>query len=123
MERPSIARAAAMLVWGTGVAAALIVLFVALSPFSRVGQSPAPSTDTGGPLKQVTLRVDGMACPTCSYRVEKALVRLPGVEKVEVSLWRGEAVVRYKEGAVTPEQMIEGINQAGYAVRPLGAPR
>lgn len=47
--------------------------------------------------------------------------RLPGVRKATVSLEKGEAEVEFKEGAVTVEQMIEAIKQAGYSAKLLEA--
>lgn len=108
---------------GTGVAiatvlAAALLVFVfrtAFWPGPTTVQGPPSWSSTGGPLAQVTLKVDGMTCPTCSYRVSKALAGLPGVKKAEVSLGWGQAVVAYEEGKVTVEQMIKAIEQAGYA--------
>jgi len=62
-----------------------------------------------------------MTCPTCTYRVRKALVGLPGVEKAEVSFEKSQAVVEYEADKVTVEPMIEAIKQAGYPARVIGA--
>lgn len=51
------------------------------------------------------------------------MVRLAGVKKAEVNFTRGQAHVQFEDGAVTVDQMIEAIQQAGYAARPLAEPR
>jgi len=35
-------------------------------------------------MSETTLAVTGMTCTACAHHVEKALLRLPGVRKVEV---------------------------------------
>lgn len=103
------------------VAAVLLVFAVSYRSRSDVVErSPAPP-EIGGSLAHVALKVDGMTCATCSYRVNKALVPLSGVRKAEVSLERGQAVVTYEEGKVTVEQMIEAIEQAGYTAKLIRA--
>lgn len=53
--------------------------------------------------------------------MQKALVRLSGVRKAEVSFEKGRAVVEYEEGKVTVEQMVEAVKKAGYTASPTGA--
>lgn len=64
--------------------------------------------------KTSTIRVDGMMCAKCSASVEKALKATPGVEKVEVSLDRKEAVVQYDDAKVTEAKLREVINSTGF---------
>ena len=64
--------------------------------------------------KKSTIRVDGMTCSKCSGSVEKALKATPGVEKVEVSLKRKEAVVEYDDEKVTEAKLREVINSTGF---------
>lgn len=105
------------------IAAALLVVRFGYRPWPNAAHSRPALSSPGAPLAQVVLQVDGMTCPTCSYRVSKALVGLPGVNNAEVSLERGRAVVTYEEGKVTVEQMIKAIEQAGYAASPIRAGR
>jgi len=46
-------------------------------------------------VKKKTYSVDGMTCQGCVSSVEKKLGKIDGVEKYEVSLEKGEAVVEY----------------------------
>lgn len=64
--------------------------------------------------KKSTIRIDGMMCSKCSGSVEKALKATPGVEKVEVSLQRKEAVVEYDDEKVTEDKLREVINGTGF---------
>ncbi len=64
--------------------------------------------------KKAIIRVDGMTCAKCTGSVEKALKATPGVEKVEVSLQRKEAVVEYDDEKVTEAKLREVINATGF---------
>jgi len=60
---------------------------------------------------QTTLKVTGMTCGHCVSAVTKALENLPGVEKAEVSLDPGQAVVTGEADTAT---MIAAIKEEGY---------
>lgn len=66
--------------------------------------------------KKSVIRVDGMTCNKCTGSVEKALKATPGVEKVEVSLERKEAVVEYDDEKVTEAKLREVITATGFKV-------
>lgn len=68
-------------------------------------------------MAQLTLKVEGMSCQHCKMSVEKALQKLPGVEKADVNLAAGEVLVIYREDAVTREDMKKAIEAAGYDVK------
>ncbi len=63
------------------------------------------------------LKVEGMSCNHCVMAVKKALERVPGVERAEVSLERGEALV---EGKPELKALLEAVAQEGYKATPLG---
>ncbi|HEY5885211.1 MAG TPA: heavy metal-associated domain-containing protein [Pyrinomonadaceae bacterium] len=84
-----------------------IVAFLMIA-FAAVGASAV--------TKKATIRVDGMTCAKCTGSVEKALKATPGVEKVEVSLERKEAVVDYDDQKVTEAKLREVINATGFKV-------
>ena len=64
--------------------------------------------------KKSTIRIEGMMCAKCTGSVEKALKATAGVEKVEVSLDRKEAVVEYDDAKVTETKLREVINATGF---------
>src|SRR5919106_1142104 len=64
--------------------------------------------------KTVTIRVEGMKCNHCSSSVAKALKATDGVEKVEISHEKGEAVIQYDDQKVTEARLREVINGTGF---------
>jgi copper chaperone len=64
--------------------------------------------------KRSVIRVEGMHCNMCSASVEKALKATEGVEQVEVSTEKGEAVIQYDDQKVTEAKLREVINGTGF---------
>ncbi|WP_022799217.1 CopZ family metallochaperone [Thermus islandicus] len=62
------------------------------------------------------LKVEGMTCNHCVMAVKKALLKVPGVERAEVSLERGEALV---EGEADPKALIQAVEEEGYRAEVL----
>jgi DNA-binding beta-propeller fold protein YncE len=72
------------------------------------------------PVPQVTIKVEGLACPFCAYGMEKHLKRLDAVETVDISLKAGEAIVRLKPGqTVTEEQLRAAIRAGGFTAKEI----
>ena len=61
----------------------------------------------------MTLRIEGMMCGHCRARVEKALMAVPGVQAVEVSL---EAKTAEVTGSASEEELKRAVVEAGYQV-------
>ena len=66
------------------------------------------------PAHSLELDVAGMTCASCSGRVEKALSKVPGVERVSVNLANERAHIELL-GHVDPARLIDAVNQAGYS--------
>ncbi|HEX8163046.1 MAG TPA: heavy-metal-associated domain-containing protein [Pyrinomonadaceae bacterium] len=64
--------------------------------------------------KTTTIHIEGMKCNICSGSVTKALRATEGVEKVEVSFEKGEAVIQYDDAKVTEEKLREVIDGTGF---------
>jgi copper chaperone len=64
--------------------------------------------------KTITIRVEGMKCKNCSSSVAKALKATDGVEKVEISHEKGEAVIQFDDQKVTEAKLREVINGTGF---------
>ena len=64
-------------------------------------------------LKQ-TFQVTGMTCSACSAHVEKAVNKLEAVSKAEVSLMTNSMSVEYNADAISPQDIIHAVEQAGY---------
>jgi copper chaperone len=60
---------------------------------------------------ETVLKVTGMTCNHCVMAVTKALKKVEGVGKVDVSLDNGQALV---EGTATRESLIAAIKEEGY---------
>jgi Cu+-exporting ATPase len=63
----------------------------------------------------LNLPIEGMTCATCAGRVEKALAKVPGVQRVEVNLATDSAAVAVGAG-VGAGELSRAVEQAGYAV-------
>lgn len=74
------------------------------------------------PPRTVTLDVPGMTCATCPITVKRALTRVPGVTKVEVSYERLEAVVTFDDARTTVRALIAATTRAGYPSTEKPAP-
>lgn len=62
--------------------------------------------------------VTGMACAACQAHVEKAVSRVPGVDKVTVSLLTNSMSV---EGKASASDVVEAVEKAGYGAKPMNA--
>ena len=59
-------------------------------------------------------QVTGMSCAACQANVERAVRKLPGVQKADVNLLSNSMTAEYDEGAIAPEAIIQAITAAGY---------
>ena len=59
-------------------------------------------------------RVTGMTCAACSAAVERAVKKVPGVQKAEVNLLDGSMVAEYDEEKTNAQSIIRAVEQAGY---------
>ena len=64
--------------------------------------------------KTATIKVEGMKCSKCSSSVTKALKATEGVEDVQVSSDKGEAVIKYDDQKLNETQLREVINKTGF---------
>ncbi len=76
--------------------------------------SEEPSSRPG--RKQIRARIGGLHCSLCTGTIEKALGRLPGVDRVAVSLTHEQALVEYDPALVRPEQLLGTLRDIGYTI-------
>ncbi len=92
------------------------LLAVALSVGFIAGPGPAA-------VEQVSVRVDGLACPFCAYNIEKRVKTLEGVEsdaRIVTSIEHGIAKFPWKSGvAFDPAAVRKAIREAGFTPREL----
>jgi Cu+-exporting ATPase len=85
---------------------------------TRPGTTMNTSTATVSPLPTLTmdwtLPIEGMTCASCVSRVEKALLKVPGVISAEVNLATEKAQVTVADGQTPVEVLIAAVEKAGY---------
>jgi copper chaperone CopZ len=76
------------------------------------------SAVAGAAPQVYALRVDGLACPFCAYRLEKQISAIEGIEQIKVDIETGIVTVTMSDGAtlddVRAKQVVEG---AGFSLR------
>lgn len=71
----------------------------------------------------VTVYVDGLACPFCAYGLEKKLKKLDAVRKMEVQLEKGRVLLAFKEGqTLTKKEIQQAVKKAGFTARKIEFP-
>ncbi len=76
-----------------------------------------------GQSRVYKLFVDGLACPFCSYGVEKKITGLNGVDKIDIDLDAGFVAVTMAGGATLDEEAARrAVDQAGFTLRRFEAP-
>ncbi len=63
-----------------------------------------------------TYSVTGMSCASCAARVERALAKVPGVEKVNVNLATEKATVRFDPEKTGDEALQRAVERTGYGL-------
>ena len=66
--------------------------------------------------KKIRARISGLHCSLCTGTIEKALGRMPGVDKVAVSLTHEQALVEYDPEVARPAELLETLRDIGYTV-------
>lgn len=72
------------------------------------------ATPVWAATQTVTLSVPDMNCPACPFTVKKALLKVKGVSKIDVSLEKHEAVVAFDDAQATIAKLTEATESAGY---------
>ena len=71
----------------------------------------------GANMKKERFRVTGMTCSACSSHVEKAVLKLDGVEKVSVNLLSNSMTAEYDESRLTASDIEKAVEKAGYGAK------
>ena len=108
-----------------GVILSTAVAIAALGIYSRgnvvvgiksltVGTGDSTAAKNG----RVSVAVEGMSCPTsCPAGIVAVLNRTPGILFAEASFENKEANVEFDPAAVSPEKIVEAINNMGYRAK------
>lgn len=62
----------------------------------------------------VTLSVPGMTCAACPITVKKAISKVAGVSKTDVSFDKREAVVTFDDAKTSVQKLTQATEDAGY---------
>ena len=65
---------------------------------------------------RIRARIGGLHCSLCTSTIEKALGRLPGVDKVAVSLTHEQALVEFDPRVARAEELLQTLRDIGYTV-------
>lgn len=66
--------------------------------------------------RKIRARIGGLHCSLCTGTIEKALGRMPGVDKVAVSLTHEQALVEYDPAIARPEEFLQTLRDIGYTI-------
>src|SRR5215471_16313172 len=82
------------------------------STFSPWSEEPSARPNR----RKIRARVGGLHCSLCTGTIETALGRLPGVDKVAVSLTHEQALVEYDPAVARPETVLQTLQDIGYTI-------
>ena len=66
--------------------------------------------------RRIRARIGGLHCSLCTRTIEKALGKLPGVNKVAVSLTHEQALIEYDPSITRAEVLLRTLEDIGYTV-------
>ncbi|MBW7875316.1 MAG: heavy-metal-associated domain-containing protein [Candidatus Cloacimonetes bacterium] len=67
-------------------------------------------------MKDLELKVEGMVCQSCVNAITEILGQFRGVEATKIDLESKKVCLSYQIGIVTPQEIIEAIEDGGYDV-------
>src|SRR5258708_13241306 len=82
------------------------------STFDLWYEEPAARPDR----RKIRARIGGLHCSLCTGTIEKALGRMPGVDKVAVSLTHEQALVEYDPAVARPGDLLQTLRDIGYTI-------
>jgi Cu+-exporting ATPase len=68
-------------------------------------------------MQTIDLPIRGMTCASCVATIERGLHRVPGVQTAAVDLAAAKATVTYDPAIAQVNDLIQAIEEAGYAVK------
>lgn len=82
--------------------------------FTAIAAAALFATPVFAATQTATLKVPGMTCSACPITVKKALSKVDGVEKVDVSFEKKEAVVTFDDAKTNEKALVKAATDAGY---------
>src|SRR4029450_7509337 len=65
-------------------------------------------------MTRIDIPVSGMTCAACQSRVQRRLVRQPGVRDAAVNLMTRTASITYDPTEASPQDLVDAIRNTGY---------
>ncbi len=90
-----------------------IIIFLTGSFLTQVAHSQ---------ILEVTVTVEGLACPFCAYGIEKKLKRVEGVRSIDIGMNRGVVILTAEKGrSVDIGQIPRAVKDAGFSFSQMKA--
>lgn len=84
----------------------------AATTFHPWSEEPSARSDR----RKIRARIGGLHCSLCTATIEKAVGRMPGVDKVAVSLTHEQALIEYDPAVTRPELLLGTLCDIGYTI-------
>jgi len=81
---------------------------------SREAPQDSPNRESCPPPLSLTIKVEGMWCPACSWLIEEVLRRTKGVLEPQVFFLSDLVQVKYFPHIISPEEIMSRISRLGY---------
>lgn len=66
-------------------------------------------------VEKIEIGIDGLACPFCSYGLEKKLKKIKGVGEVKIYVDKGVAILKHKkEQSIMIDELESAVQDAGF---------
>jgi periplasmic mercuric ion binding protein len=94
----------------------LTSLFTILSIAGMTAQTNTESSDN----QQISVKVDGLACPFCAYGLEKKFKEIEGVSDIEIDIKKGILSFQMTDGKKVSEELIKKqVKDAGFTPKEI----
>lgn len=108
------------LILAVAIASTSLLLACSAGP-EPAAQNDAPATPLPG--STATLQVQGLSCPLCASNVDKQLLKVAGVEKVDVDLGAGIVKVAFDASAApSAADLRKAVEDSGYTLTSVTTP-
>lgn len=94
-----------------------IALYVSAASPGQTLENQSYLVGTNVQTERITIAVGGMRCDSCAAGIRAMLKRTSGVVSAAVSYQRKEVIVEYDPAKITPERVVEAINNLGYKAK------
>ena len=102
------------IVWSaTVVAIALAALPLYAGALARLVQPGRPAGSAAAGVAALRVRIASMDCAACAVSIKQRLAKAEGVVRAEVSFKTKEGVIEYDPARISPNRIVEVINETG----------